>query len=269
MHVVFAMGWADFVLKYRGSALGYLWSLVVPLVKFLVMLHVFRPFVSDIPYYPLYLFLGLILWEHFSLTTSACIGMLQDKAAIIKKVIMPRVLLILAVGWTHIIILCTYLLIFFSFCLFLGAGIPVVTLWYLPLLLVQSTFIALGIGMILSSYALKYRDIQHLWGVLLQVIFWLTPIMYAYKPDATLFSDLKTLLSGTHTLSFWSIFDIFIRFQPLSILTHDARRAFLYSAELNVPSWVHIGAFTATCAILFAAGFLVFQNRSKYFIEEY
>ena len=58
LKVVLVMGWSDFVLKYRGSFLGYLWSLAGPLVKFLVILYVFGPFVSpEIPEYPLYLFL--------------------------------------------------------------------------------------------------------------------------------------------------------------------------------------------------------------------
>lgn len=267
-NVVFAMGWADFLLKYRGSVLGYLWSFVVPVVKFLVMLHVFSRYV-DIPSYHLYLFLGLIFWEHFSLTTSACIGMLHDKSTIIKKVLMPRILLILSVGWTHIIVLLTYVVIFLLFGVFTGLQIPVSMMYYLPIAMLQATLIALGTGMLLSAFALRYRDIQHLWVVVLQILFWLTPIMYQYKPSAPVLQDLKNVLSGGAIMSLWSVFDIFIRFQPLSILIHDARRVMLYPDTLGIPTAFHVIAFTLVCLAIFITGVIVFQRRSRYFIEEY
>lgn len=268
LNVVLAMGWADFLLKYRGSVLGYLWSFVAPLVKFLVMLHVFRRYV-DIPYYHLYLFLGLILWEHFSHTTTACIGMLDTKATIIKKVLMPRILLIMSVGWMHMIILLTYVSIFLIVGVITGMRIPPSLIYYMPITLIHATLIALGVGMFLSAFSLRYRDLQHLWVVGLQVLFWLTPIMYQYKPSAPLLSDIRNLFSGSMSLSFWSAFDIFIRFQPLSILIHDARRAFLYPDTMGVPSAIHVIAFTGVCCAVFLTGAMVFQRRSRYFIQEY
>src|SRR3989338_11677150 len=99
LKVIFVMGWSDFVLKSRGSFFGYLWSLMGPLVKFLVILYVFGPYVSpEIPAYPLYLFLGVILWEHFVTTKAACIHALTEKAGIIQKLQFPRILLMLSAG---------------------------------------------------------------------------------------------------------------------------------------------------------------------------
>lgn len=268
-HIIMALGWADFLLKYRGSILGYIWSFIVPFVKFLVIFHIFRPFVSDIPQYPLYLFLGLILWEHFAMTTTACIQMPQDKSAIISKIAFPRILLMLSVGWTHFIILCTYFVIFLGAVVILGAKIPLNILWYFPLLLGQASCISLGVGMILGAYALRFRDIQHLWTVVLQILFWLTPIMYAYKPTAPLMVDASRLLQNHISLSLWHFFDIFIRFQPLSILIHDARRALLYPELLGTPTLFHILFFSGACIMLFYIGMIIFKKRSPYFIQEY
>jgi ABC-2 type transport system permease protein len=267
--IVAALGWSDFVLKYRGSLLGYLWSFVVPLVKFLVILHVFRPFAADIPLYPLYLFLGIVLWEHFSLLTNACIRLPHDKALIIKKIAFPRVLLVLGTGWMHMIILITYLCIFFIVFLLLGNGIPTSAIWYTPLLLVQTSLIALGVGMTLGSYALKFRDIEHLWNVLLTILFWLTPIMYQYQPARPLSQELPLLLSLESVSSVWTVLDMFILFQPLSILIHDARRSILYPDTLGIPSLLHIGVFTLLCAGIFVIGLWIFRRRSLYFIQEY
>jgi ABC-type polysaccharide/polyol phosphate export permease len=266
--IIIAMGWSDFMLKYRGSFLGYLWSFAVPLVKFLVIYHIFRAFASDIPFYPLYLFLGILLWEHFAMVTSACMNMLHDKAVIIKKIVMPHWVLILAVGWTHVIILLTYFVIYFIVSLILGPGIPF-AVWYLVLIIVQTTLLSLGVGMFLAAFVLKYRDIQHLWNVLLQILFWLTPIMYAYKPEAPFLQELIKRFSGFGGLSFWGMFDIFIRFQPLSVLLHDARRALLYADITGMPTTIHTSGFTALCACIFLAGLFIFNYRSRYFVEEY
>ncbi len=268
VRVVLAMGFSDFVLKYRGSFLGFLWSFIIPLVKFLVIYHVFQPFIQDVPHYQLYLFLGLILWEHFALITGACMSMLHEKAAIIQKVVFPRLLLILSVGWTHCLILLCYMIIFLCIAFVMGIR-PTWGLAYVPLLFIQATFIGLSVGMILSSYALKYLDLQHLWNVLLQVFFWLTPVIYPYKPHAPIAQDLANLFSGSWHVTFWSSFDIFIRFQPLSILLHDARRAILYPSTLGVPSLAHAAGFSFACILLFALSAMLFRNRSRYFIQEY
>lgn len=268
LRVVLAIGYSDFVLKYRGSLLGFLWSFIVPIVKFLVIYHVVQPFIQGVDHYQLYLFLGLILWDHFVLITSACMSMLHEKAAIIQKVVFPRLLLILSVGWTHSLILLCYMLIFLGIAFFFGIE-PTWGILYVPLIFIQATLIGLSVGMILSSYALKYLDLQHLWNVLLQVFFWLTPIIYPYKPQATIAQDFSNLFSGSGHLTFWSSFDIFIRFQPLSILLYDARRAILYPSTLGVPSLTHAVGFSVACFMLFGLSAMLFRSRSRYFIQEY
>jgi len=263
------MGWSDFVLKYRGSFFGYLWSLIGPLVKFIVILYVFGPFVSPgIPQYPLYLFLGIIVWEHFVLTTTSCITTLYDKASIIQKLLFPRILLMLAAGWTNMIVFFTHFVIFLVFAFFIGVSFSV---WQLAavLVLAQMFLLAVGIGMLLSAYSLKYRDIPHLWGVLSQVLFWLTPIMYQYRSEAPVSEAFLNLFR--HPLQFTpvTIFDIFVRFQPLSLLVHDARRILLYPEQWGVPSVTHQFWFTLICIMIFTIGAIIFQRRSQHFLQEY
>lgn len=269
LRVVLALGWADFTLKYRGSVLGFLWSFIVPLVKFLVILYVFRPFVTDLPRYPLYLFLGIILWEHFAMATTACITVLREKEAIIKKILLPRVLLMLSVGWMHCIILCVYISVFLFCAVIFGSGFSPVALLYLPLLILQATLIALGIGMLLSAFSLKFRDLEHVWTVLLQILFWLTPIMYVYNPSGSLFADLQTLLRQGIWYPLWMILDVFVQWQPLSLLLSYARQALLYRETAGMPNALQSGMFTVVCLIGFCISFALFQRRSRYFVEEY
>lgn len=265
--MILALGWSDFSLKYRGSLLGYLWSFLGPLAQFLVIYHVFKPFVaSALPHYPLYLFLGLILWEHFAMTTSGCMSVLFDKEGIIQKMAVPRFLLIGALGWQNLLIFLTRLLVFALLALLLGVSLPW-SIAFVPLLLVQMTALALGVGMLFGSYVLRYRDLQHLWGIGLNVLFWLTPITYPYTAAAPLLEDLRILVAGG--FSWGAALSAFIRFQPLSLLLHESRRWLLYAEFLGVPSFLHVLGFTLVCLLVFVGGFCVFQCRSRFFVEEY
>lgn len=248
LRLVFTLGWSDFLLKYRGSFLGYLWSFAYPLAYFLVLLHVFRPFVTDdIPYYPYYLFLGIIVWEHFAVTTSSCISMLFEKMGMIQKIVFPREWLIFAVGWTTLLIFFTRLIIFFVIAWIGGIPLVVQGVLYLPLLLLAMVLLSLGCGMLLSAFALRYRDISHLWALLLQVIFWLTPIAYATRGNG--------------------LFDTFIRFQPLSLVVSAARRS-LFEAG-NMPSLIHMAGLLSVCVGIFVVGLCMFRWRSVYFVQEF
>ena len=267
--VVWAIGWSDFVMKYRGSFLGYLWSFVPMIVRFLVIFHIFRPFMGEkVPYYHLYLFLGLIVWQHFSGVTSGCISALESKSAIIQKVNFPRILLMLAVGCQQAIIFATEFLLFLCFTFFMGP-LPGAGYIYLPFLFVQMSLLALGIGMFLSAYSLKFRDISHLWSVVLQVLFWLTPIMYYKEIKAPLSREAVQLLMSGGPQNLWGFFDAFIRLQPLSMLMQDARRVLLFYENIGLPTLMHIGGATAVCLIVFLIGAVVFLRRSTLFLQEY
>lgn len=270
LRTVLALGWSDFVLKYRGSVLGYLWSLVAPLTKFLVILYVFQSVMGvRSPQYPLSLFLGIIIWEHFANTTNGCMAMLWDKAAIIQKLRFPRILLPLAVGWTNVIVFGTYAVIFVAFLPVFG-GAASLGLLYAPVALLQMTLLALGVGMLLSAFALKYRDIGHLWDVGLQILFWLTPVAYPSPEPSTLAADAARLASGVARGEAEAVVQFFIRFQPLSLVLTDARRMFLSYPDAGNPlSPEHVLAVTAACAAVFAAGAAVFRYRSRYFVQEY
>ncbi len=260
--VVLAMGKADFLLKYRGSVLGYVWSFVAPACKFVVILYVFRQIVGvEDKLYPLSLLLGIILWEHFALTTLGCIGMLWDKESIIQKVRIPRLLLPLAVGYQNLLVLGTYTIIFLIALPLLGGRFTLTGTLYLPLLAAQTTFIGLGVGMLLSSFALKFRDIRHLWEVVLQVLFWLTPVTY---PFGMLRSSPIESLQRSEA---WLALDAFVHLQPLSVIMTAARSVILKQGMVVSP--LAIVLVTAGSALIFLLGAIVFKRRSRYFIQEY
>ena len=255
----FALGWADFTLKYRGSVLGYFWSFVGPLAKFIVIFHVFHPFVAgDIPLYALYLFLGIIVWEFFAGTTIAISSLPIQKGPLMQRVALPRITLALAALWTQCIIFLTHFAIFIGFAVVAGVRPTLLALCYVPVLFVLTTALGGGVGLLLGSYVLRYRDIVHLWSVLLQVLFWLTPVMYKPSERALAFS----------AFSFGEALSAFVRFQPLSMVLADFRGVTLYAAEWS-PSLLRVLGVGAVCLGIFALGAAVFHRRSAYFLQEY
>lgn len=266
--IVWDLGWADFQLKYRGSVLGYFWSLAVPFAKFIVFFYVFRFLLHiDFPYYALYLFLGIILWEYFAGTTEACLSVPFTYQHIIEKVSFPRFLLVLTVGWVQTIVFLTHFLIFLVMSMVMGA-FPSWRLLYFLIVFVQLMLLSVGIGSFLGAFAVRYRDVPHLWSIVLQILFWLTPIAYVYAfttPTAIAFSQ---ALKDPFALFGWNFFTFFIRFQPLSLIVFDARRVLL-PVGTEIPSLLHGVVLMAFCILLFCAGMVVFNRRSRYFVQEY
>ena len=120
----------------------------------------------------------------------------------------------------------------------------------------------------LSSFSLRFKDIPHLWSVMTQILFWLTPIMYPYSADRPFFEALLQVPGLMRDISWVRFLDIFVRFQPLSVLIHDARRAMIFSPS-QAPSALHALGFTILCLLLFSIGVLIFIRRSQSFLQEY
>jgi ABC-type polysaccharide/polyol phosphate export permease len=193
---------------------------------------------------------------------------LKEKQVFFMKIPFPRLLIMLIVGWTNMIIFLTHFFIF-VLCIFFIGGTSWMPWLYVPVILFQMTLLALGVGMLLASYCLKYRDILHLWGILSQVLFWLTPITYAYRLDTPISEQWRSLISIIHHPSLHTAFDLFVQFQPLSLLIYDMRRVTLYAADLSFPSMTHIVGMTLLLLMLFCISSGIYHHRSKYFIEEY
>lgn len=261
-HLVFALGWSDFVLKYRGSVLGYLWSFAVPLTKFAVIFFVFRFVLQrNTENYPLYLLLGIILWEYFSHLTNDCIRMPFEKSPIITKVAFPRLLLAFAAAWKNTVILFTHLLIYLAAATVIGGSFSKSAVLF-PLAIIHLLLFGLSIGLMLSSFVLKFRDIQHLWDIVLQVLFWITPVFYKIEDrfsgaGATGSELLNKILIIIHKA---------VYFQPLTLFFSNARETLLYG---SYPSLAYTFTMTAAVCILFTAAVYVFKKRSTLFLEQY
>lgn len=170
----------DFKLRYFGSVLGYFWSLARPLLFFGVLYTVFTQVLrvgSDIAFYPVCLLSSIVLWTFFVDTTSSCVQCLMAREGLLRKMRFPRLVIPLSVALTGLFNLGTNLIAVLVFAIASGVEVRWTWLEMIPLIALLAMF-ATGIGMLLSVLYVRFRDIQPIWEVTAQVLFYGSPILY-------------------------------------------------------------------------------------------
>ena len=170
----------EFKLRYFGSVLGYLWSLLRPLLLFGVLYIVFTNVVrfDDVKQYPVYLLSSIMLWTFFAEATGGCVTCLVDRENLLRKIRFPRMTIPLSVALTALFNLGMNLIALFVFMVL--SGVDPQWTWLLAPVLVASMFIfALGIGLGVSVLFVRYRDMRPIWDVVLQMGFYASPVIYA------------------------------------------------------------------------------------------
>ena len=169
----------DIKTKYRRSVLGVLWTLLNPLLMMVVMSIVFSHFFGkfNIENYPIYLLSGQVIFNFFSESTSMSMSSIINNAPLLKKVYVPKYMFILArtissavnliASFLALIIVMLVLRVDFHFTAFLSV---------IPLLSI--VILSIGIGLILATVAVRFRDLVHLYSVFLTALMYLTPIIY-------------------------------------------------------------------------------------------
>jgi ABC-2 type transport system permease protein len=170
----------EFKVRYFGSALGYLWSLVRPLLFFLVLYLVFTQLFhlsKGVRNYPVYLLTAVMLWGYFLETTTASVQCLVAREGLLRKMRFPRLVIPLSVALTATFNLAINFVVVIGFALASGLTPRASWLELLPLVLLIAT-LAVGAGMLLSVLYVRFRDMQPIWEVTTQVLFYCCPIIY-------------------------------------------------------------------------------------------
>jgi ABC-2 type transport system permease protein len=170
----------EFKLRYFGSVLGYFWSLIRPLLFFGVIYVFFTQILSlggSIPNYGVYLLTGIVLWSYFGEATGNCVTCLVAREAMLRKVRFPRLAIPLSVSLTAAFNLAMNFIAVIVFALLSGISPRLSWLWLIPIAL-GFVVLATGVGMLLSVLYVRFRDIQPIWDVVSQILFYSAPIMY-------------------------------------------------------------------------------------------
>jgi ABC-2 type transport system permease protein len=245
----------DYRLTYFDSALGYLWSLMRPLMLFGVLYLVFSSFLKfggDIPHYRDLLLLNIVLFTFFSEATGQSVRAVLNRESLVRKMHFPRMVIPLSVVVTSMLNLAGNLVAVFVFIL-IDRLEPRWTWLLLPLLIIPLVMFTAGVSMILSSLYVSYRDIGPIWVVLTQLLFYAAPVLYAIeKVDP---ASLRKLVLAN----------------PMSAILQQARHWLIdpsapgFAQAIGGFAWwlVPVGIFFAVCAF----GLWIFNHEAPRIAE--
>ena len=176
------MAWRDIKVKYKQTLLGFIWVILQPLVLMIIFstiwMKVMKTGADDMPY-PLFAYSGLILWGLFSAGISSASESMSANSNIIKKVYFPRIIIPAS---AILVAMFDFLMTIIVFVLMIAYYKPDISYLNFSLLLLLSIFITLGysfgIGLIISSSTVKYRDFRYVIPFFLQAFFFISPIVF-------------------------------------------------------------------------------------------
>lgn len=234
----------DLKVRYRRSVLGYLWSLLNPLMMMCVMSYVFSTiFQSSIPNFPLYLICGQTLWSFFNESTTMGMHSILQNGALIKKVYIPKFIFPVSRVLSCFVTMSFNLAAILIVMLFTRATLyPTIFLFWIPLLFLF--FFCCGIGLILASLATYFRDVTHLWGVVTLAWMYATPIFY---DPAILPENVRATLQWNPMYHFISFF----------------RQLIVYG---NIPEWTVWQICICSSIGVMVVGLFVFWRLQRNFI---
>lgn len=238
--------------RYVGSSLGLFWSVIHPLVMILIYTVVFSKIMgarlagSQDPYgYGLYLCAGLLPWIGFQEVVLRCTTMFPDNANLVRKVAFPKSILYGYVTLSSGINLLLAVLVFLSAYALTGHTLHWALILWLPFIVLQLAF-ALGVGALTSVLHVFVRDTSQLVGVILQVLFWATPIVYVADGLPEWLRRLE-------------------RFNPLYVFSMAHRRIVL---DGTLPSPLATLALLAMTAVTLAIGILAYRRFRAEILDE-
>jgi ABC-2 type transport system permease protein len=260
--LTFTLARTEFKLRFFGSALGYLWTLVRPLLLFSV-LWVFFTKVGHVNsakhpgehQYGIQLLGSIVLFTFFAEATSNSVRCMVDRENLLRKVQFPRLVVPASVVLLALFNFGLNLLVVMAFAL--GFGVEPMLSWLeLPLLVACLAVFAAGIAMLLSALFVYFRDIQPIWEVITQVLFYASPVIISIE---TVREKVSQAVLHLYMLN------------PLAVVLQQFRHAIVTHATLSagqaLGSWGALIEPLAIVAVLFVLGFAVF-NRAAAKIAE-
>jgi len=245
----------DFKLRYQGSVLGYLWSLLRPLALFSILYVVFVKFLkvgAGIPFFPVYLLLGIVLWNFFVEVSSQALGSIVGRGDLLRKLNFPRYVIVLSTAFSALINLVLNLTVVGIFMILnhvpFNADMP------LALLLIIELFaFSIAVAFFLSALYVRFRDLTYIWELILQGAFYATPILYPFQIIPTRYAKILIL-------------------NPVAQIIQDTRHLLITTKAITIGMLYHNGLMRLvpvgiTFALVIAATWY-FRKESTHFAED-
>jgi lipopolysaccharide transport system permease protein len=173
--------WRDIKIKYKQTVLGFIWAILQPLLMMAILTFFFGRALNipsqSIPY-PVYVFSGLLIWNIFSSGLTSASNSVINNSSIIKKIYFPRLIIPVA---SILVVLVDFIMAFILFGLiliFYKQPVSWLALFIWPIAIIVSVVATLGLGAWLAALNVRYRDFRYVIPFLVQVLFFLTPVIY-------------------------------------------------------------------------------------------
>lgn len=248
----------EFKLRYQGSVLGFLWSLLKPLLMFTILYFVFGQLLrigSNIEHYAVYLLLGIVLWNFFVEATGQGLSAIVARGDLIRKINFPKYIIVISGTVSALINLGINMVVIVVF-MFVNGVEPLATI---PLVIIPAALLyvfSLSIAFFLAAANVKYRDVGHIWDVLIQAAFYATPILY---PISMVFERSQTIGN-------------LLMLNPVAMIIQDAR--YFTITHQSTTTWsVFSNPFIVAIPYVFILlsvilAVVYFKRSSKYFAEK-
>lgn len=178
--MIFSLVRRDLNGRYKGSALGFLWTFINPLLQLGVYTMVFSVIMRNgITDYYLFLFVALIPWIFFSTSLSGGSSCIWSQKEMVKKIYFPREVLPIAFVTSQFVNMLLSFLVIFVVLIVSGKGINLIALLYLPVIMIVEYILALSVAMISSAVTVYLRDVEYILGIVTMAWQFLTPVMYS------------------------------------------------------------------------------------------
>ena len=252
----------DFKLRYQGSMLGMAWSVLKPLMLFAVMYVVFVRFLrfgAGIPHFAVSLLLAQTLWAFFQEATSQGMQAIVGRGDLLRKLKFPKYIVVVSSTVSALINLVISLFVVLIFMIVNGVEFrPIILLF--PFVIMELYLFSLGVALLLSTLFVRFRDIGHIWDVIMQAWFYATPIIYP--------------LTQLINVGWLSVAKLVLMLNPIAQIIQDAR--YLVVTTQTETIWGLVGQQCwllkliplLIIAIVLLVGVTVFRRRSPYFAEE-
>jgi ABC-2 type transport system permease protein len=217
-------------LRYKNSALGFLWTLLNPLFMLSIFVFVFSKVINNVENYPLYVLSGLIFWNFFTTSSTQIINKIHESGGILKSVNIPPVIFPLSALASNLINFFLTLIPFVLIMTYFGYRPGLITLLIIPTLILFVIF-TFSVSLTLASLNVYFRDIEMFWSTITPALFYATPVVYAAPAEMgkfMLFNPFAHFMELIRDILYRSQFDemaelvwndIPFRFMTTSIIT--------------------------------------------------
>lgn len=246
------LAWRDISVRYKQTALGIIWAIFQPFVTMIVFTFIFNRMANissgDNTPYPIFLYVGLLLWQYYSGTLTNASNSMINNSALIQKIYFPRLIIPATAATTGLIDLAIAAVILIGMMVYYGIMPQLIGVLILPILLAIAILSALGIGLILASLNIKYRDVRFALPFFIQILMYVTPVIYPVK-----MLDKYPLVK-----------ELMIWLNPISGVISNARAGLLGQESVDFGV---LGISLLMSIVYFIVGLYYFRSTERYFAD--